>query len=312
MDRLIDSICQTVCGKENYEELCGDLLAIRVIAQNDIPIPEPILKDLQLCMKTVMSRFKDEFTAMDGEGKSILDPIPCSTLLKSHLFLALADDTTPPPAKKQRKLSTPPNSEHGDESTASKPQASSVEKPLCEDENRNVAKPIPSEDTTEDVVMSEAKPSTSTAAASEAECKSIVESKSIESNETKASTSSNSSSSDYELHAEKNVERKLLRKIEYILMDIIQYLNEFENEHLDISSGSNQNTSTSEIINASTISNDPNASIAIAPATTTIPSSAASEGRTETTHNEESPTNIAQSNDATTAADNNSKGSSEV
>lgn len=310
VDRLVDSICQTVCGKENYEELCGDLLAIRVIAQNDIPIPEPILKDLQLCMKTVMSRFKDEFTAMDGEGKSILDSIHNIIFLKSHSFLAIADDTTPPPAKKQRKLSTPPNSEHGDESTASKPLASSVEKPLCEDENRNVAKPIPSEDTTEDVVMNEAKPSTSTAATSEVESKTNVESKSSESNETKASTSSNSSSSDYELHAEKNVERKLLRKIEYILMDLIQYLNEFENEHLDISSGSNQNTS--EIINASSISNDPNTSIAIAPVITTIPSSAASEGPTETTHNEESPTNIAQSNDATTAADNNSKGSSEV
>lgn len=69
LDRLIESICQTVCGKENYEELCGDLLAIRIFTQNDIPIPEPVLKDLQLCMKTVLSRFKDEFAAIEGEGK---------------------------------------------------------------------------------------------------------------------------------------------------------------------------------------------------------------------------------------------------
>lgn len=68
VDRLIDSICQTICGKENYEELCGDLLAIRVITQNDVPIPEPILKDFHLCMKTVLSRFKDEFAAIEGEG----------------------------------------------------------------------------------------------------------------------------------------------------------------------------------------------------------------------------------------------------
>lgn len=71
VDRLVDSICQTVCGKENYEELCGDLLALRVIAQNDISIPEPVVKDIQMCMKSVLSRFKDEFAAIDGEGKSL-------------------------------------------------------------------------------------------------------------------------------------------------------------------------------------------------------------------------------------------------
>lgn len=317
VDRLIDSICQTVCGKENYEELCGDLLAIRVIAQNDIPIPEPVLKDLQMCMKTVLSRFKDEFASIAGEGKVNRISIRTSSFIKIPFDSHLADDTTPPPPKKQRKLDAPPHSEHGGDPTISKPQSSSVEKPEGEDENRNVAKPATAtDDTIEDVVMNEAKPSTSAAAtANEVDQKNSAEPKSNESNEVKATTSSispsNSSSSEYELHAEKNVERKLLRKIEYILMDTIQYLNELEeNEHLGISSGSSQNTSGAS--NASSVSNHPNAptSRPSVPSVPTAAPSTATDRPSEAVHIEEIPTTIAQPNETTTPADSNPKATS--
>lgn len=224
-----------------------------------------------------------------------------------------ADDATPPPPKKQRKLSTPPVSEHSEDPIASTPQTSSAEKSECEDENRNVAMPTATHETIEDVVMTEAKPSTSAAAADEIECKNIAANKNNESKETKATTSSispaNSSSSEYELHAEKNVERKLLRKIEYILLDIIQYLNELENEHLGISSGSSsQNANTSGTSNASSISNNPIAPTTTASVSTTAPSSTASDRTAEDTHNEEIPTIFAPANDG----DSISKTSSEV
>lgn len=168
------------------------------------------------------------------------------------------------------------------------------------------------DDTIEDVVMTEAKPSTSAAAANEIERKNIAANKNNESKETKATTSSispaNSSSSEYELHAEKNVERKLLRKIEYILLDIIQYLNELENEHLGISSSSSQNANTSATSNASSISNNPTAPTTGASVSTTAPSSTASDRPAEAIHNEEIPTNIAPLNDA----DSISKTASEV
>lgn len=319
VDRLIDSICQTICAKENYEELCGDLLAIRIITQNDIPIPTPILKDLLLCMKTVLTRFKEEFAALEGECNLNQISFLNRSSNSSNLFVFLtADDTTPPPPKKQRKLSTPPNSEHGDDAAASKSQSKR------EDENSNVTKSTASDCTPEDIVMNEAKPSTSAAFTHEIERKNLAEIKTNEANEVKAMTimnaaqsassisPSNSSSSEYELHVEKNVERKLLRKIEYILMDVIQYLNELENEHLGSSSSSSQNANTSGTSIASSISNNevaptPDASV------TTITSSAMAtiDGSTQNIHNEEITTNIVQHNDATTTTDSNAKVSSD-
>lgn len=206
-------------------------------------------------------------------------------------------------------MSTPPNSEHGeDPATTSKPKSSSAEKSECEDENRNVAKPATSEGTTEDVVMGEAKPSTSAAAVHEIERQNIAGNiKTNEINEAKAATSSispsNSSSSEYELHAEKNVERKLLRKIEYILMDIIQYLSELENDMVMSTSGSSQGGNNSGTSNTISISQNPIASTS-RPSVTAIAPPTVSD-RPTSTHNEEIPTDIAPPNDATTTAESN-------
>lgn len=67
IDRLIDSICQTISSKENYEELCGDLLAVRIITQSEITIPASIMKQLKGCLKIILARFKDEFAALEGK-----------------------------------------------------------------------------------------------------------------------------------------------------------------------------------------------------------------------------------------------------
>lgn len=69
LERLIDTICQNICSKENYEELLGDLLAIRVMTQNSVSVSSATLKELQDYMKSLHDRFRDEFAAMEGEGK---------------------------------------------------------------------------------------------------------------------------------------------------------------------------------------------------------------------------------------------------
>lgn len=58
--RLLDSICQVVTSKENYEDLCGDLLTICVIVQS-FGIPTTVRNQLLNCMNTIKTRFKDEF-----------------------------------------------------------------------------------------------------------------------------------------------------------------------------------------------------------------------------------------------------------
>lgn len=63
--RLLDSICQIVTSKENYEDLCGDLLTICVIVQA-FGIPATIRSQLLSCLNTIKTRFKDEFE----EGKN--------------------------------------------------------------------------------------------------------------------------------------------------------------------------------------------------------------------------------------------------
>lgn len=58
--RLLESIFQVILAKENYEDLSGDLLAIRLLAQStDIPTNcKSILHD---CLKKILARFSDEF-----------------------------------------------------------------------------------------------------------------------------------------------------------------------------------------------------------------------------------------------------------
>lgn len=76
--RLIDSICQIISSKENYEDLCGDLLTIRIIAQTS-GIPGAVKKQLHNCLKVISDRFTDEF---GQEGGIILSyyTILCLTL----------------------------------------------------------------------------------------------------------------------------------------------------------------------------------------------------------------------------------------
>lgn len=65
--RLLDSICKIITSKENYEDLCGDLLTICVIVQA-FGIPATIRSQLLNCLNTIKTRFKDEFE----EGESLL------------------------------------------------------------------------------------------------------------------------------------------------------------------------------------------------------------------------------------------------
>lgn len=66
IDRLVDSICQTITSKENYDEICGDLLALRVMTQNETRIPASILRDMKRCLHSIFVRFKDKFAALEG------------------------------------------------------------------------------------------------------------------------------------------------------------------------------------------------------------------------------------------------------
>lgn len=66
VDRLVDSICQTISVKENYEELCGDLMAIRILVQTEDGIPSSEMKQLKTALKIISTRFKDEFEEPEG------------------------------------------------------------------------------------------------------------------------------------------------------------------------------------------------------------------------------------------------------
>lgn len=66
IDRLVESIAQTIASKENYEEICGDLLALRVIMQNGMQLPAFTLRELKQSIQAIFVRFKDEFSALEG------------------------------------------------------------------------------------------------------------------------------------------------------------------------------------------------------------------------------------------------------
>ena len=59
--RLLDSICQILPSKDNLEEICGDLHAIRIIGQTPGGIPLAAKKLLQACVQSIFERFKDAF-----------------------------------------------------------------------------------------------------------------------------------------------------------------------------------------------------------------------------------------------------------
>lgn len=66
IDRLIESICQTLNSKENYEEICGDLLALCVMTQKGVRIPAFTLREMKRCLQSFYLRFKDKFSALEG------------------------------------------------------------------------------------------------------------------------------------------------------------------------------------------------------------------------------------------------------
>lgn len=66
IDRMIESICQTLLTKENYEEICGDLLALCVITQKGVRIPSFTLREMKRCLQTFYSRFKDKHSLLEG------------------------------------------------------------------------------------------------------------------------------------------------------------------------------------------------------------------------------------------------------
>lgn len=70
LDRIIDSICQTICVKENFEELMSDLVAIKIILQNKTCVSSRILQELRKGLESLSEKFKDEFSALKKEGET--------------------------------------------------------------------------------------------------------------------------------------------------------------------------------------------------------------------------------------------------
>lgn len=65
VERLVESICQSITSKENYEEICGELLALRVI-QSGFRLSSSVLREIRRSLQTVYIQFKDRFNALDG------------------------------------------------------------------------------------------------------------------------------------------------------------------------------------------------------------------------------------------------------
>lgn len=66
--RLLESICQLLPDKNNLEDICGDLQAIRIIGQRT-GIPSSVKGALQNSLHAVLTKFKDEIYS---DGKWIL------------------------------------------------------------------------------------------------------------------------------------------------------------------------------------------------------------------------------------------------
>lgn len=71
IERLVESICQSLPSKENYEEICGELLALRVI-QNGFRLSPSVLHEIRHCLQSVFLQYKDRFSALDGMYTEVL------------------------------------------------------------------------------------------------------------------------------------------------------------------------------------------------------------------------------------------------
>lgn len=65
IERLVESICQSLPSKKNYEEICGELLALRVI-QNGFRLSPSVLREIRRCLQSILAQYKDRFKALDG------------------------------------------------------------------------------------------------------------------------------------------------------------------------------------------------------------------------------------------------------
>lgn len=63
--RLLDSICTNLVKKDNLEDVCGDLHAIRIIGQTG-GFPTSVKNLIQNSLQSVLIKYKDEF-ANEGE-----------------------------------------------------------------------------------------------------------------------------------------------------------------------------------------------------------------------------------------------------
>lgn len=65
IERLVESVCQSLPSKDNYEEICGELLALRTI-HNGFRLSPGTLREMKRCLQSIFVRFKEKFTTLDG------------------------------------------------------------------------------------------------------------------------------------------------------------------------------------------------------------------------------------------------------
>ncbi|GAB0088688.1 ubiquitin carboxyl-terminal hydrolase 34 [Sergentomyia squamirostris] len=66
--RLLDSMCGMIQSKENVMDLCGDILAIRVIAEANPDLPDVVKKQIRVALLVVKMRFKDDVVIHEDES----------------------------------------------------------------------------------------------------------------------------------------------------------------------------------------------------------------------------------------------------
>lgn len=64
LSKLLDSICASMVNKENWEEICGDLHAVRIIGQTG-GFPKSTKENLKRSLQCVLQKSKD--FAIEGE-----------------------------------------------------------------------------------------------------------------------------------------------------------------------------------------------------------------------------------------------------
>lgn len=65
LTKLLDAICSSMVQKENWEEICGDLHAVRIIGQTG-GFPKSSKENLKRSLQCVLQKSKD--FATEGEN----------------------------------------------------------------------------------------------------------------------------------------------------------------------------------------------------------------------------------------------------